>query len=390
MLIRELPTPALLIEQARLESNLGRMQARASDHGVRLRPHVKTHKSVELARMQREAGSSGITVAKPSEAEPFVNGGVADVRIAYPAIARHHLERIVGLMDRARVSFCVDTIEGARAASEFFEARGISAEILIKVDCGYGRCGVTWDSDDSIDFVNAVVAMKGLQITGILTHAGHSYSGPVNDDESAAEYVRRIATEERDRMLAFARCLYEAGVELPAREQFEISIGSTPTMSAFTNTVVDAFTITEIRPGNYIFNDANQVALGVARPQDCALTVLATVVSKHRDLHSHDRVFLDAGSKVLTSDTGFGTNGYGLVIHSPTTMTPLPHAEVNKLSEEHGWVGIPGGSTLSVGDRVRVVPNHACVVMNTQNRAYLVSGDKLVREIQIDARGQVQ
>jgi len=389
MLIRDLPTPTLLIDQARLESNLARMQARASDNGVHLRPHVKTHKSVELARMQRDAGASGITVAKPSEAELFVNGGFADVRIAYPAIARHHLERIAGLIDRARISFCIDTIEGARAASEFFEARGVSAEILIEVDCGYGRCGVTWNSDGSIDFVKAVAALKGLRITGILTHAGHSYSGPVNDDESAGEYVRRVGTEERDRMLVFARCLYEAGIKLPPREQFEISIGSTPTMSAFTNTVVDGFTITEVRPGNYIFNDANQVALGVARPRECALTVLTTVVSKHRDLHSHERVILDAGRKILTSDTGFDTNGYGLVVHSPTTMTPLPHAVVSKLSEEHGWMEVPGGSTLSVGDRVRIIPNHACTAVNTQNKAYLVSGDKVIREIRIDARGQV-
>lgn len=390
MLVRDLPTPVLLIEQRRLENNLESMQVRATDNGVRLRPHVKTHKSVELAQMQRKVGASGITVAKPSEAECFVNGGFTDVRIAYPAVARHHLERIAGLIDRARISFCIDTIEGARNASEFFESRGISAEVLIEVDCGYGRCGVLWDSDDSIGFVEAVAALKGLQITGILTHAGHSYSGPVSDDETPREFVSRIATEERDRMLAFACRLYEARLKLPSRDEFEISIGSTPTMSVFTNTTADVFAITEIRPGNYIFNDAMQIALGVAKPQECALTVLATVVSKHRDVRSHERIFLDAGRKVLTSDTGFGTNGFGIVMHSSTTMTPLPHARVTKLSEEHGWMEVRGGSTLSIGDRVRVIPNHACVVMNTQTQAYLVSGTKVVREIQIDARGRVR
>lgn len=390
MLVRDLPTPALLIEQSRLEGNLARMQARASDNGVDLRPHVKTHKSVELARMQLNAGASGITVAKPSEAECFVNGGFTDIRIAYPSVAKHHFERIAELIDRARISFCIDTIEGARAASEFFETRGLAAEILIEVDCGYGRCGVLWDSDDAIRFASEVTALKGLQLVGILTHAGHSYSGPADDSETPHDYVRRIAAEERDRMLAFAGRLYATGMSLPPRDRFEISIGSTPSMSAFTNSTTGAFTITEIRPGNYLFNDAIQVALGVARPQDCALTVLASVVSRHRDSRSHERLFLDAGRKVFTSDTGYRTNGFGLAIHSPKTMTPLPHAVVNKLSEEHGWMAVPGGSTLSVGDRVRVIPNHACVVMNTQNKAYLVSGGKVVREVRVDARGQVQ
>jgi D-serine deaminase-like pyridoxal phosphate-dependent protein len=387
MLIRDLPTPALLIEQSRLESNLARMQARASDNDVRLRPHVKTHKSIDLARMQRESGASGITVAKPSEAECFVNGGLNDIRIAYPSVARHHLERIAGLMDRATVSFCIDTMEGARAASDFFESRGLTANILIEVDCGYGRCGIPWDSPDSIGFGVEVSRLRGLKIIGILTHAGHSYSGPAVAAESPSAYVQRIAIEERDRMLALAKRLYESGIRLPSRDKFEISIGSTPTMSAFTNASIDGFSITEIRPGNYVFNDAIQVALGVARPQECALTVMATVVSKHRDRRSHERIFLDTGRKILTSDSGFRTEGYGLIVHSPTTMAPLPHAVINKLSEEHGWMEVRGGSTLSVRDTVRIIPNHACVVMNTQNVAYLVSNEKVLREIRIDARG---
>jgi D-serine deaminase-like pyridoxal phosphate-dependent protein len=232
--------------------------------------------------------------------------------------------------------------------------------------------------------------MPGLELAGILTHAGHAYAGPSSDTETAAEYIRRISAEERDRMLEFARRIYEAGIDLPERGQFEISIGSTPTMSAFSNRNAEGFSITEIRPGNYIFNDAIQIALGVTRPQDCALTVLSTVVSRHRDSRSHERLFIDAGRKVLTSDQGFGTPGFGQIVHSPSTMSPLPHARVSKLSEEHGWLTVPGGSTMLVGDRVRIIPNHACVVMNTQDRAYIVSGEKVVREISVDARGQVR
>jgi D-serine deaminase-like pyridoxal phosphate-dependent protein len=190
-------------------------------------------------------------------------------------------------------------------------------------------------------------------------------------------------------MLRFARTLYESGLKLPAKESFEISIGSTPTMSAFSNAEIAGFKITEIRPGNYIFNDAIQLALGVARPQDCALTVMTSVVSKRRDNRSHERLFLDAGKKVFTSDTGYATIGFGQPIHSASNMEPLPHAAVHNLSEEHAWMQVRGGSTLAIGDRLRIIPNHACVVMNTQNSAYIVSGEKVVRELAIDARGQV-
>ena len=160
-------------------------------------------------------------------------------------------------------------------------------------------------------------------------------------------------------------------------------------MSAFTNTTLEGFTVTEIRPGNYVFNDAIQVALDVASIQDCALTVMSTVISRHRDQRSHERLFIDAGRKILTTDTGFKTDGFGTVLHSASTMHPLPHASLAKLSEEHGWLEVPGGSSLDVGDRVRVLPNHACVAINTQDSAYLVSGEEVVGKVNIDARGRV-
>ena len=390
MLIHELATPCVLIEKSRLDSNLAAMAARAADNDVQLRPHVKTHKSVVLARMQLESGAKGITVAKPSEAEVFAHAGISDIRIAYAASAEHHFEKIADLMDRSRVSFCIDTMEGAREASAFFNARGLTARVLIEVDCGDGRCGVVWDDRGSIDFVRSVSSLPGLQILGILTHAGHAYDGPGPDDASSHASVARIADEERDRMLAFASILLNSGAVRIDRDHFEISIGSTPTMSAFHNVSRDGLRITEIRPGNYIFNDAIQSALGVAPLRNCALTVYSSIISKHPDPRgSHERVFLDAGRKILTSDTGYGTDGYGVILHSASTMTPLPHAHLDKLSEEHGWVDVPGGSTLAVRDRVRIVPNHSCVVMNTQRVAHLVDGEHRIREIAVDARGCV-
>ncbi len=390
MLIHELPTPCVLVEESRLANNLAEMAARAADNNVRLRPHVKTHKSVALAKRQLASGAIGITVAKPSEAEVFVHAGFSDIRIAYSVATEHHFERIASLMDRSRISFCIDTMEAARSASEFFSARGLTAQILIEVDCGYGRCGVEWDDRESVDFVRAVASLPGLHVVGILTHAGHAYGGPSQIDSSVSASVKRIAEEERDRMLVFASSLFDAGVLEIEREHFEISIGSTPTMSVFRNVARNGLTVTEIRPGNYVFNDAIQVALEVAPLRDCALTVLTSVISRHRNPRdSHERLFLDAGRKVLTSDTGYRTNGYGIVLHSASKMHALPHARIGKLSEEHGWVDVPGGSTLAVRDRVRVVPNHACVVVNTQRSIYLVDGEQVVREISINAQGCV-
>lgn len=388
-LIDDLPTPCVLIEARRLEANLQRMQARADAQGVHLRPHTKTHKSVALARRQQAQGARGITVAKVGEAETFVAHGFDDVRLAYTVVGADKHARLLALMDQARVSFCVDTPAGARAASDVYAAQERQAEVLVEVDVGYGRCGVPWDRAESVDFVRLVSDLPGLRLTGLLTHAGQSYHGP-REGETAEAALRRVAAEERDRMLAFTRRLHAAGIPGVVPDgTFEVSIGSTPSMRYFENvTSEEGFRVTEVRPGNYVFLDAMQVGLGVAAWPDCALTVLATVISKHR-ADGQERLFLDAGKKVLNTDTGYGTEGYGVLLYNPRTMQPLPHARLAGLSEEHGWVHVAGGATLEVGDRVRLVPNHACVVVNTQARLYLVDGDEVVDVLPVDARGRV-
>jgi D-serine deaminase-like pyridoxal phosphate-dependent protein len=393
MHLDDLPSPAVLVEDRRLDANLRLMQARARKQQVDLRPHTKTHKSVRLARRQRELGAHGITVAKVGEAEVFAEAGFDDIRLAYTPVSERDFARLLVLMERARVSFCVDTEEGARAASTFFARHGRDVEVLLEVDCGYGRCGVPWDHPLAVRFAQLVHSLPGLRLAGILTHAGHAYHGPkLGETEEAA--LRRVGNEERDRMLDFAHRLRLFDLVRPNAEpagapRFEISIGSTPTMRYFENRVDQGFTITEIRPGNYVFNDAIQVSLGVANLPECALTVQATVISRHRDKTGADRLFLDAGKKVFTSDTGYGTHGYGILLYNARSMKPLPHAELSALSEEHGWVQVPGGATLEIGNRVRVVPNHACVVVNTMDAFFLVDGDDVLEEIRVDARGRV-
>lgn len=391
MILSDLDTPCLLIDQQRLAANLRRMQACADAQGVALRPHLKTHKSVAIAQQQRDLGARGVTVAKPEEAEVFTDAGFDDIRLAYCVVGRAKYERLYRLMERGvRVSFCVDTVEGARLASSFFAEHDATAEVLIEVDTGHGRCGIEWDSPHAEALAKAVRDLPGLKLVGLLTHGGQGYFGPVNG-ETEFEALVRTMREERDRLLALAERLHDAGVLDP---DAELSVGSTPTMSVFENAEVStsdgvSFRITEIRPGNYVFHDAEQVALGAAELSDCALTVYTTVISKQPDERGGSHLFLDAGKKVFTTDTGYGTKGYGVLLYNPTRMVALPHAELFSLSEEHGWVRVPGAATLDVGDRVRVVPNHACVVVNTQDELVVIDGEEVVERLTVDARGAV-
>ena len=386
MLLTDLDTPALLIERRRLDANLGRMQATADAQGVALRPHLKTHKSVEIARLQRARGARGVTVAKPEEAEAFAAAGFEDFRLAYCVVGEAKWARLYRLMERgARVSFCVDTREGAHLASAFFAEHCAVADVLIEVDTGHGRCGIEWDSPHAAELAETVHTLPGLRLAGLLTHGGQGYFGPT-DGETEHDALVRTMREERDRILDLAARLHGAGA-LDA--DTEISVGSTPTMSVFENAGRGPFRVTEIRPGNYVFHDAEQVALGSASLADCALTVYATVVSKQSDERGGSLLFLDAGKKVFTSDTGYGTRGYGVLLYNPERMKHLPHADLFALSEEHGWVRVPGASTLDVGDRVRVVPNHACVVVNTQAELFVVDGEEVVDTWAVDARGAV-
>jgi D-serine deaminase-like pyridoxal phosphate-dependent protein len=386
MILTDLDTPCLLVERRRLDTNLHRMQDTAECHGVALRPHLKTHKSTALAEWQVSLGAHGVTVAKPEEAEIFADAGFSDIRLAYCVVGDDKHARLHTLMERGvHVSFCVDTIAGAEAASAFYAARDAVADVLIEVDTGHGRCGIVWDSPHAEALAQAVDALPGLRLVGLLTHGGQSYFGP-HDGETPAAALVRTMEEERDRLLGLAARLHDAGA---LAADAELSVGSTPTTSVFENAEQGPFRITEIRPGNYVFHDAEQVALGAATFDDCALTVYATVVSKQPDEQGGSRLFLDAGKKVFTSDTGYGTAGYGVLLYNPERMKPLPHADLFALSEEHGWVRVPGAATLDVGDRVRVVPNHACVVVNTQAAFHVVDGEEVVDTWAVDARGAV-
>ena len=381
--LNDLPTPCLLIERSRLTANISAMQGRADAQGVRLRPHVKTHKSTALARMQREAGARGLTVATTGEAECFARAGFDDIRIAYPVVGQDRLARIADLRSRARVSFCIDTMRGAQAASDFFASRGAPAEVLIEVDVGQHRCGVDPEDARAEALARMAAESPGIRLVGILTHAGQVYKGPP-PGVAKEDFLRTVSRRERDAMLQFALRLRKAGLAEP--DSFEISIGSTPTMHVFENREAEGFRITEIRPGNYIFHDAMQASLGAVSLKDCALTALTTVVSRRRTSSGREQLFADAGSKTVASDQGALTDGYGQLLYDARRMERLPHARISALSEEHAWIDVPGGSTLEVGDRIRFVPNHACVCMHLHETAWLVDGEDVLEAVPIDAR----
>ncbi len=383
MLISDLPTPTLLIGRNRLEANMAAVQTRADREGVALRPHIKTHKCPDLARLQKTAGAKGLTVATLPEAEAFAATGFDDLVIAKEVVDAISFGRIAKLMEQGiRMVFCVDTLAGVEAASEFFSERQMTAGVLVEVDVGHGRCGIGWDDPHAVEFVRSVRGLSGLHVCGLLTHAGHGYHGPL-EDETKEEALNRVMAEERDRLLGLAARLGAAGLLDPAEDV--ISLGSTPTFSRFENAELNGFRITEVRPGNNVFHDAIQVALGVCELTDCALTVQATVISVHRG-NGTDRVYVNAGKKTLTTDKGYGLDDYGVILHSPRTMKRMPHARLVTLSEEHGWIEIPGGAPFNVGDRVRIVPNHACVAVATQTKLYVVDGDEVEEEWEVVAR----
>lgn len=384
MLVSDLPTPALLVDRARLHANLDAMQARAEAFDVALRPHVKTHKSPAVARLQAERGACGITVATVDEAEAFAAAGFTDVRLATPVVGPRKLERLRALAEAGtRVSFTVDTPAGARLAADAFAGLD-PVDVLVEVDVGYGRCGVAWDDAEAlVALATQVHATEGLRLVGLLTHGGDAYHGP-EAGETRDAALRRAADAERDRLLMAAARLGAAGLLDPGTA--ELSLGSTPGISRFTPVERGGFRITEVRPGTYAFNDGTQVALGAARLQDCALVCVGTAVSKRRFDDGTERIITDAGKKVLTSDVRAGGDGFGTVLYSPRTMILHPHARVSALSEEHGWVDTPGGSIYDVGDPVFVVPNHACVAVATRRELFVVDGDEVVDTWEVVAR----
>jgi D-serine deaminase-like pyridoxal phosphate-dependent protein len=358
----DLATPAVVVDLDVLERNVGRMAASARAAGVRLRPHAKTHKCPEIARLQRDAGAWGLALAKVGEAEVFADAGFDDLFLAYPVVGADKGRRLLQLSDRARLAAGVDSVEGARTLAEPFHAAGRTLDVMLKVDVGYGRVGVP--PERAAELARRVAGLPGLRLRGVFTHAGHGY---LAEDKAAVDQIARL---EGERLVETAARLRDAG--LPPDE---VSVGSTPTAAV----AMRVPGVTECRPGNYVFHDASQVALGTCSLEDCALTVLATVVS----VPAPERAVVDAGSKTLSSDPlRPKPGGYGRVLGRESRL--------EKLSEEHGVLAVAPGEAFRVGERVRILPNHACVVANLHEHLIGVSGDQVEAILDVAARGRVR
>jgi D-serine deaminase-like pyridoxal phosphate-dependent protein len=361
-LLDDLDTPCVVVDLDVLERNVSRMAGRARAAGVRLRPHAKTHKSPDLGRLQLAAGAAGISLAKIGEAEVFADAGFDDIFLAYPIVGAGKGRRLLALADRTRLAVGVDSLEGATSLGVVFHAAGRRLDVLLKVDCGYHRVGVP--PAQAAAAARRIGEVPGLALRGIFTHAGHAYLATAPADIAA------IARQEGEILAAAADLLRSEGLPVS-----EVSVGSTPTAR-------NAMTIpgvTECRPGNYVYHDASQVTLGTCEIEDCAMTVIATVISAP----APDRAVLDCGSKTLSSDVlRPRPSGHGWILGRTSRIASL--------SEEHGVVRVEPGETFRVGERVRVLPNHACVVSNLHDRVVLVRGDRVEGEWAVAARGRVR
>lgn len=369
--LSELQTPLVVIDAPAMTRNIARMAEAAATGGKQLRPHGKTHKSGWVARQQVSAGAVGLTCAKPGEAEVFAAEGIDDIRIAYP-ISPTYAPRVLSLMDGVRVSTVVDDLDVARAWSDAMEAAGRRLEVLVKIDVGTHRCGIDPHQRDAIAFIEAVGRLPGLDLRGLLSHAGHAYAA------SSTDAVREIAHDEAALMAELVEGCRTRGIGLE-----EVSVGSTPT--ALVSATLDG--ITELRPGNYVFHDRTQVGLGVVGWEGCALRIHASVVS----FPAPDRLVLDSGSKVLSSDGARAfagaAAGYGAILGADGQ--PDEGLTIERLSEEHAVVRVTGDTRLRIGDRVTIVPNHACVVANLANEYVVADGEHVLETSNVDARGRV-
>ena len=362
--LHDLDTPALLIDLDIMERNLARVADYARQHGLRLRPHTKTHKIPALGRQQIALGAVGLTVAKVSEAEVMLGSGSPDLLIAFPTFGSAKLARVMEVARQVAVTMAVDSLEVARPLSTAAVAAGVTIGVLAEMDVGMGRVGVD-AGEPLLRLVEGLQTLPGLSFQGLAFYPGQI---KMLDDEGRAEMVK---VNER---LALA-------LDLLRRNSIEcaiVSAGSTPTWMR----THEMAGVNEIRPGTYIFNDRNTVLAGACGWDDCAVSILATVVSTARP----DQLILDGGSKTFSSDRLANSSEvtFGKIVEAPA-------ARFHKMSEEHGFVDVGEAERkFAVGERVRVIPNHVCVAVNLHETVYGLRGDTVESVWQVAGRGKLQ
>jgi D-serine deaminase-like pyridoxal phosphate-dependent protein len=361
--VYELPTPALVIDLPVVERNLARMAEYCREHKIGLRPHGKTHKSIQFGRMQIERGAIGLTVAKAGEAEVMAEA-TNDLLVAYSTVDPARSARLAELAKRAQLRVAIDSTLAADSLDAAAGAHASTIGILVDLDVGYHRTGVQ-TIEAAVALARHVSARKHLRFDGLMCYPGH---------------VVTRSSEQAAALTAISKMLDHAIAELK-RSGLQcriVSGGSTPT--AFNSHLVPQ--LTEIRPGTYIFNDWNTASGAWCSLEDCAARVLCTVVSDAVP----GKVVIDAGSKTLTSDrlmTDPQNGGFG-------RMVDYHAARVVRLTEEHGEIDLTGCATRpKLGQRVWLIPNHICPCVNLQDFAWVRDADGAIEPLRIDARGKL-
>ncbi len=364
-ILPQLETPSVLIDLQKVQANIDAMQKLCDDANIALRPHIKTHKMKELARMQLAAGAKGITCAKISEAEVMAEGGCEDIFIAYPLVGDFRIQRAIALAKKTkRLILAVDSVEGAAALSAAAQKEALELEVRLEIETGANRTGVR--SERLLDTAKAVAAMPNLRLTGIYTFKSMALLTGATVDNAAA------GAEEGALMAQAAHQLRQEGIPIQ-----EISGGSSPTAPW----VVGTGQVDEVRPGTYIFKDSTLWKQGAAKLEEIAAFVVVTVVS----IPCGQYAVIDGGTKVFPTDIQLNRapyyhEGYAKVVGSDDLV-------LTRVNEEHGMLYSKSGQTgLKVGQKLLLYPGHVCTTINLRNEVYILDNGRL-RRAKVDARG---
>ena len=360
-------TPEIILDLDVVRAYIDRTAAMAREMGVVLRPHTKTHKLPQIARMQLEAGAAGVQVAKLGEAEVMADAGIENILVGYPIVGEHKLARLADLAERVTISVTIDSDEVAAGISRVARERGLTIPALLELDTGLRRLGVL-PGPGAADAAERIAALRGIKLVGVFTHEGHVYA----QGRDAAE-KERLTQEACRAAVDTAEEIRGRGLTAPI-----VSVGSAGTFRF----AVRCPGVTEVRPGTYVFNDRSQIAQGAATQADVAAFIIATVVARP----TPERIVVDAGTKVLTSDRMLVSDppaSYGWVWGHDDW-------DIVRLSEEHGVLEVPPQAKVHVGDRLAIVPNHVCPTINLASAVTVVEGGRVVGQWPVAARGRVQ
>jgi D-serine deaminase-like pyridoxal phosphate-dependent protein len=379
----ELDTPALIVDLEVLQKNILDMAEFAKSAGVKLRPMTKSHKCPAISHLQLEAGATGIQVAKLSEGEVMEAAGVKDIFISNQIVGAPKVDRLLRLARRARIRIAVDSVENMKEISELAEARGMKIDVLLDVDTGIRRTGVL-PGEPALKLASEITKRPGLNLVGVYTHEGIVYRAR-NKEE-----LHELATKAARDMVETADLLRSNGIEIE-----EVSLGSTPGAKI----VGKVEGVTEIRPGAYVFNDMQQLALGVCDEKDLALSLLTTVIS----VPANDRVICDAGSKAAGPDScAFGAFTPPDVMPKIEQVSKLGLVRTldgeilkdvifdSRIGEEYGLLRAKNCHELfKVGDKIEIIPLHCCGMVFLHDEIKGIRNDEVEVIWPISARGKV-